>query len=397
MTDALISKYRLAEPVYITRPAMPDLDDYVGSLRGIWDRKWLTNDGPLHAELERELSSFLGVEHLSLFCNGTIALLVALEVLGIDEGEVITTPFTFPATTHALHWNRIRPVFCDIDPQTLNLDASRMERLIGPQTRAILPVHVYGRPCDVAAIDEIARKHGLHVIYDAAHAFGVKYRGKPLVSYGDVSVLSFHATKLFSTIEGGALISGSDTQRKQVNFLKNFGIAGEETVVGPGINGKMNEFQAAFGLTQLRIVEEEIRGRAAISAVYRMELADIPGITIFQDPADTEPTNGYFPILVEANRFGMTRDELFTVLRECNIIARKYFYPLISHAACYSALPSALPSKLPVAERAAREVLCLPIYGTLEHNAVRHICRVIAECERSARRRVRVGNPAGRV
>jgi len=350
--------------------------------RGIWDRKWLTNDGPLHAALERELASFLDVSHLSLFCNGTIALLVALELLEIDGGEVITTPFTFPATTHALHWNRIQPVFCDIEPDSANLDPDRIEELIGPKTRAILPVHVYGRPCAVEAIQKIAEKHGLHVIYDAAHAFGVKYHGKPLVSYGDLAVLSFHATKLFSTIEGGALISDSELQRKRVNFLKNFGISGEETVVGPGINGKMNEFQAAFGLMQLGVVEQEMENRSHLARVYRTGLKDIPGLTMFQEASNTVPNNGYFPVLIDARDFGMTRDELFEILRECNIVARKYFYPLISHAACYASLPSAAPSLLPVAERISRQVLCLPIYGSLQPEIVEHICRVIVECRR---------------
>jgi dTDP-4-amino-4,6-dideoxygalactose transaminase len=375
---------------------MPDLGEYVESLRGIWDRKWLTNDGPLHAQLESELCRFLGTEHLSLFCNGTIALLVALEVLGIEDGEVITTPYTFPATTHALVWNRIRPVFCDIDPVTLNLDARKIEKFIGPETRGIMPVHVYGRPCDVETIESIAREHDLRVIYDAAHAFGVTYKNKPLVNYGDVSVLSFHATKLFTTIEGGALISGSEIQRKQVNFLKNFGIAGEEAVVGPGINGKMNEFQAAFGLLELRIVGEEIRRRALLAEAYRGNLRHIPGIMIFDDPPDTQPTNGYFPILVNPSEFGMSRDELFTVLRECNIIARKYFSPLISHASCYSHLPSAAPSNLPVAERVATEVLCLPIYGALERDIVDHVCRVISECHKFAgsRRLAGMARPA---
>jgi dTDP-4-amino-4,6-dideoxy-D-glucose transaminase len=387
MTDQeFIQQFRLPEPVHVTRPAMPALKDYVEYLSGIWDRKWLTNAGPLHEALERELCSFLGVPHLSLFCNGTIALLVALEVLDIDDGEVITTPFTFPATTHALHWNRIRPVFCDIDPETLNLDPRRIEPLISAETRAILPVHVYGRPCAVEAIQKIAEKHGLRVIYDAAHAFGVKYNGKPLVSYGDLSVLSFHATKLFSTVEGGALISGSDLQRKRVNFLKNFGIADEETVVGPGINGKMNEFQAAFGLMQLKMVDHEIQNRGAIAALYRDGLKGISGITMLQEAQDTEPNNGYFPILIDAERYGMTRDELFAALRQCNILARKYFYPLISHASCYASLPSAAPSHLMVAERVSRQVLCLPIYGDLELEIVRHICRVIAACHHAASR-----------
>ncbi len=247
----LVRRRKLPQPVYVTRPTMPDLAGYAQMLEGIWERKWLTNQGPLHEELEQRLRSFLGVEHLSLFCNGTIALLVALEALRINSGEVITTPFTFPATAHSLYWNRVHPVFCDIDPETFNLDPSKIEHLISADTRAILAVHVYGRPCNVEAIEHIANVHGLHVIYDAAHAFGVRYKGKSILSYGDISILSFHATKLFTTAEGGALVCGSEDRQRRVNSLKNFGIADEETVIGPGINGKMNEFQAAFGLMQL--------------------------------------------------------------------------------------------------------------------------------------------------
>ncbi len=366
----------------MTRPIMPELQEYTHMLEGIWERKWLTNQGPLHEALEARLCDYLGVQHLSLFCNGTIALLVALEALRINSGEVITTPFSFPATAHSLFWNRVRPVFCDIDPISLNLDPTKIERLISPETRAILAVHVYGRPCNVEAIERVASVHGLQVIYDAAHAFGVKYQGNSILNYGDVSILSFHATKLFSTIEGGALICGSETRRKRVNSLKNFGIADEETVIGPGINGKMNEFQAAFGLMQLDLVDKEISNRAAISGLYKCLLTGIPGISCLPAIPGAEPNHSYFPILVDADRFGVSRDELFSLLRQCNIVARKYFYPLISSASCYSAVPSAASSNLPVAERVATEILCLPIYGTLDHDAVRTICSVIANVHR---------------
>ena len=375
----LVQRRKLPEVVYVTRPTMPDLQQYTHMLEGIWERKWLTNQGPLHDALEARLAAFLEVEHLSLFCNGTIALLVALEALRINSGEVITTPFSFPATTHSLYWNRVRPVFCDIDPVTLNVDPAKIERLISPETRAILAVHVYGRPCNVEAIERIANVHGLQVIYDAAHAFGVRYKGKSLLGYGDISILSFHATKLFSTIEGGALVCGSEVRRQRVNSLKNFGIADEETVIGPGINGKMNEFQAAFGLMQLELVEQEISNRLSLARLYRELLEPIPGVTFLPEIPDTEPTHAYLPVLIDAARFGMTRDELFTVLRQCNIVARKYFYPLISSASCYSALPSAASSNLPVAERVSQQILCLPIYGSLDPEIVRTVCGLIAE------------------
>ncbi len=380
----LVGRRKLPEIVFVTRPTMPSIEVYAQILAGIWERKLLTNQGPLHEALEAGLCKYLGVEHLSLFCNGTIALLVALEALRINSGEVITTPFTFPATTHSLYWNRVRPVFCDIDPVTLNLDPARIERMISPETRAILAVHVYGRPCDVETIERIASIHGLHVIYDAAHAFGVRYKGNSLLSYGDVSILSFHATKLFSTIEGGALVCGSDARRQRVNSLKNFGIADEETIIGPGINGKMNEFQAAFGLMQLDIVEQEISNRRDLALLYTELLAGVPGVALLTDIPATESTYAYFPVLIDAGRFGMTRDELFVVLRQCNIHARKYFYPLISWASCYSASPSAAGSNLPVAERVSRQVLCLPIYGSLEPETVRSICGIIAEAQEIA-------------
>jgi dTDP-4-amino-4,6-dideoxygalactose transaminase len=375
--DQIVAEYRLPEPVFVTRPTMPALDEYTEYLRGIWDRRWLTNEGMLHQELERKLCDYLGVEHLSLFCNGTIALLVALQALRINSGDVITTPFTFPATAHVLYWNGIRPVFCDIDENTFNLDPTRIERLIGPDTKAILAVHVYGTPCDVEAIQAIADRHGLHVIYDAAHAFGVKYRGRSILEYGDLSMLSFHATKLFTTIEGGALISRNVAQQRRINSLKNFGIAGEEEVIGPGINGKMDEFQAAFGLLHLRQVTREIAHRAALTAIYRERLGGISGLKLLHDMEGVEPNYGYFAVQVDAREYGISRDDLFRVLRNCNIISRKYFYPLVSRASCYAALPSAEPGRLPVAERVASQVLCLPIYGTLGAETAHHICDVI--------------------
>ena len=373
----LLGQYRLSDPIRVTRPTMPPIEQYQASIKTIWDSKWLTNNGQFHEEFERRLGAYLGVEHLSLFCNGTIALLVALQMQRINEGEVITTPFTFPATAHVLYWNRLRPVFCDIEEETFNLDPARIERLIGPETRAIMPVHVFGNPCNVTAIQEIAERHGLDVIYDAAHAFGVRVQGRPIVEYGDLSVLSFHATKLFSSVEGGAIVSKTAGEKKRVDFLKNFGFANEETVIGPGINGKMNEFQAAFGLLQLDMVDEEIANRRRLTQLYRETLADVPGIRFQIDLPDVEHNYGYFPILVDETGYGMNRDELYTVLKEFNIYARKYFYPLCSQFACYAALPSSASSNLPVAERVTREILCLPLYGTLAEETVRTISAVI--------------------
>lgn len=375
--DDLTEKYRFEKPIYVTRPSMPSLSDYVKQLEGIWERSWLTNDGELHKTFERRLSEFLGVEYISLFCNGAVALLIALQAMGINGGEVITTPFTFPATPHILWWNRITPVFCDIDPETFNLDTEKIESHIGPNTRAILPVHTYGTPCDVDDIQKIADNYDLKVIYDAAHAFGVRYKNHSILKYGDMSMLSFHATKLFSTIEGGALISKSREQKQRIDYLKNFGIADEETVIGPGINGKMNEFQAAYGLLQLKMVEGEIKARQKIAFAYREVLRHIDGITFLGEFADVESNYAYFPIVIDAEGYGMCRDMLYDELKKFNIFTRKYFYPLCSRFPCYSALPSSNPLNLPVAERLSKQVLCLPIYGTLSKEAVEIIAHVI--------------------
>ncbi len=375
--EELLLQHRQRDPITVTQPTMPRIEDYTRALEGVWERRWLTNDGQLHRELEKRLCEYLRVNHLSLFCNGTIALLVALQALRIDDGEVITTPFTFPATTHVLHWNRITPVFCDIEAQTFNVDPDRVERLISPRTRAILAVHVYGNPCALNALQAIADRHGLKLIYDAAHAFGVEVEGKPILEYGDVSMLSFHATKVFSTIEGGALISKTAAERTRITSLKNFGIADEETVIGPGINGKMNEFQAAFGLLHLASVDQEIERRRSIAEHYRAKLAGVPRIRTIGDIQHVRHNYGYFPITVSQSEYGISRDRLHAALRDFNILSRKYFYPLVSHASCYSGLPSAAPESLPVAERAASEVLCLPIYGALPLSAVETICDIV--------------------
>jgi len=276
--DEFVKTFRLASPVFVTRPNMPALPEYNQYLQQIWDSRWLTNDGQFHQQFEQRLRQYLGVKHLNLFNNGTIALLVALQALRINSGQVITTPFTFPATCHVLYWNGVTPVFCDIEEKTYSLNPENIEQLINPDTKAILAVHVYGIPCAVDAIQKIADRHGLYVIYDAAHAFGVRCKNKSILEYGDVSALSFHATKLFTTVEGGALVSKSEGLRTRIQFLRNFGIADEETVIGPGINGKMNELQAAFGLLQLDMIEEEIRKRAALADLYRQNLNGIPGI-----------------------------------------------------------------------------------------------------------------------
>jgi dTDP-4-amino-4,6-dideoxygalactose transaminase len=379
----LVKERRLPDPVMVTRPSMPPLADYTRLLAGIWERRWLTNDGELHRQLEKDVAEHLGVEHLSLFNNGATALLVMLQALRINTGEVITTPFTFPATAHILHWNRVKPVFCDIEEKTFNIDPARIESLIGPDTRAILGVHVYGNPCDVEAIQTIADRHGLYVLYDAAHAFDVRRKGRSILDHGHMSMLSFHATKVFSTIEGGALVSRSKVERERINSLENFGIANEETIIGPGINGKMNEFQAAFGLLQLATIRDEISKRRALALSYRRHLAGIPGLRFLDDLPGVEHNYGYFPIIIDAERYGLERDELYVVLKQFNVNTRKYFYPLVSHAPCYSALPSAAPAHLPVAERIARQVLCLPIYGGLEPAVPEVIASVLRELHAS--------------
>jgi len=381
--DALVARYRFDEPIQVTRPTMPDPVAYARKLETVWESRWLTNEGTLQVELRERLKEYLGLEHLSLCCNGTIALLIALQAERINGGEVITTPFTFPATVHALYWNRVQPVFSDIDPHTFNLDPGQIERRIGPETRAILPVHVFGYPCDVAGIQEIADRHGLPVIYDAAHATGVEVAGESLLGSGDMSIVSFHGTKLFTTGEGGAVVSGSRTQQQRVDYLKNFGIAGEESVIGPGVNGKMSEFQAAFGLLQLDGLRAEIEHRRELTEIYRERLADVAGVFFRDDVPGVRHNYAYFAVLIDAERFGRSRDELYDWIKRFNVHPRKYFYPLCSHYPTYASLPSADPAKLPVAEDIASRVLCLPLYGTLEKSAVERITAIIAEASQS--------------
>lgn len=363
-------------PIYVTQPALPDLQEFIPYLEQIWKNKILTNNGPFHQQLEKELAEFLSVPYISLFANGTLALVTALQVLRIT-GEVITTPYSFVATTHSLWWNNIKPVFVDIEPELCNLDPEKIEAAITPKTTAILPVHVYGNPCKIERIQEIADIYGLKVIYDAAHTFGAKYKGHSLCCYGDLSILSFHATKVFNTFEGGAIISHDAATKKRIDYLKNFGFAGETTVIAPGINSKMNEMQAAFGLLQLKDYQKNAKKREAISETYKRELKDIEGISFLPNPENTESNNAYFPIFVDEEKYGTSRDQLYEKLKQNNIFGRRYFYPLISEFPMYKSLDSADPSNLKVAQKTANTVICLPIYPDLQLGEVKIICEIL--------------------
>lgn len=348
------------KPITVTQPYLPPLEEFLPYLQQIWGSKWLTNNGPFHQQFEKTLCEYLGVENLALFTNATIALVTALQTLRIT-GEVITTPYSFVATTHSLFWNDIQPVFVDIDPLTMNLNADKIEAAITPKTTAIMPVHCYGYPCNVERIQQIADTYGLKVIYDAAHAFGVRYKGQSLLKHGDLSVLSFHATKVFNTFEGGAIVCPDAKTKQRIDYLKNFGIADEVTVVAPGINGKMSEIQAAFGMLQLKHIDRAIQKRQAVDRHYREVLIEIPGITFPQAPADTIHNYSYFPILVEPD-FPVSRDQLYYRLQAADVYARRYFYPLISDLPLYRGLPSASGENLPVAKSISDRILCLPIY-----------------------------------
>jgi dTDP-4-amino-4,6-dideoxygalactose transaminase len=367
------------DPIYVTRPDLPPLAEFLPYLEQIWESRVLTNGGPFHKQLEAALADYLGVPHISLFCNATIALVTALQSQRIT-GEVITTPYSFVATAHSLRWNGINPVFADVDPVTLNLDPVRIEAAITPQTTAIMPVHCYGTPCDVEAIQRIADDYNLKVIYDAAHAFGVQRQDgdqlRSVLAYGDLSVLSFHATKVFNTFEGGAIISPDAKTKQRIDHLKNFGFANETTVVATGINGKMSEFNAALGLMQLKHVQQAIDRRAAVDARYRAGLGDLDGLRLMQTSPDATPNHSYFPVLVES-AFPVSRDALYQRLREHNVLTRRYFYPLISDFPMYRGLTSSQPSNLPVARRAAEQVLCLPIYPGLEEADQQRIIDIV--------------------
>ena len=367
-------------PLYVTQPLLPPLEEFIPYLEKIWENKWLTNAGPFHQALESALAEYLGVNHLALITNGTIALVTALQALRIT-GEVITTPYSFVATAHSIVWNNITPVFVDIDAQTCSLDPDKIEQAITPRTTAIMPVHCYGNPCEVERIQQIADTYGLKVIYDAAHAFGVKYKGESLLNHGDLSVLSFHATKVFNTFEGGAVICPDAKTKQRIDYLKNFGHSGEVTVMATGINGKMNELQAAFGMLQLKYIDEAIARRQSIDRLYRELLADVSGINFLEQRPETIGNYSYFPVLVTAD-FPTSRDELYLKMREQNIYPRRYFYPLISDFPMYRGLPSAHRGNLPIATDLAQKILCLPIYPNLSDEQVVEIVDVIIAIHR---------------
>lgn len=367
----------MTKPVFVTQPSLPPLDEFVPYLEKIWDSKVLTNGGPMHQQLEQALCEHLGVAHLALFTNATVALVTALQALRIT-GEVITTPYSFVATAHSLLWNGIKPVFVDVDPNTLNMDPARIEAAITPHTTAIMPVHCYGHPCDVEAIQKIADIYNLKVIYDAAHAFGVKCHCGSVLNHGDLSVLSFHATKVFNTFEGGAIVCPDAKTKQRIDHLKNFGFVDEVTVVAPGINGKMSEFNAALGLLQLKHIGEALARRKEIDAVYREQLAGIPGIHCLGDGGEKVANYSYFPILVQPD-YPLSRDALHQKLKDQNIYARRYFYPLISDFPMYRGMPSAQRGNLPVAADAAAKVLCLPIYPNLTPIDQERVIRAIKE------------------
>ncbi|PTV96832.1 dTDP-4-amino-4,6-dideoxygalactose transaminase [Halanaerobium saccharolyticum] len=366
------------KPIYVTRPLLPSIDNYIDRIEDIWESKWITNNGQQHQKLEEELKGYLKADNLSLINNGTIALQIALKALNLT-GEVITTPFTFAATPHAISWNSLKPVFCDIVPETLNIDTDKIEGLVTEETSAILAVHVFGTPCNVEKIDEIARKYDLKIIYDGAHAFGTEINGTAIGNYGDITMYSFHATKLFNTIEGGALACSNENLKEKINLLRNFGIKNEEEVVSIGTNGKMNEFQAAMGLEVLKKVEEERRRRKEIKGVYHQELEDIDGISFIPESKDVKSSQQYLVIRINEEVFGLSRDEVYEKLKEYNVFSRKYFYPLCSNYEMYNDLSSSQKEKLPVANKIVKEVLALPFHGDLNKNDVIKICNIIKE------------------
>ena len=368
-------KKEVSKPIYVTEPYLPPLEEFIPYLEQIWESKSLTNGGTFHQQLEQALCEYLGVEYLSLFTNGTIALVTAIQSMRIT-GEVITTPYSFIATANSLHWNNIKPVFVDIEPVTMNIDPNKIEAAITPQTTAIMPVHCYGHPCDVDHIQRIADTHGLRVIYDAAHTFGVKYRGESLLKHGDLSVLSFHATKVFNTFEGGAIVCPDKKTKLHIDQLKNFGLVDEETVIAPGINGKMSEVQAAFGLLQLKHIDHAILLRKEVARRYRVMLEGIPGITCVTEPAEVVHNYSYFPILVDSS-FPLTRDALWEKLKDYGIYARRYFYPLLTDLSIYQGLPSANAENLPIAKAISESILCLPIFPNLGETEQRQLANII--------------------
>ncbi|MBR1631199.1 MAG: DegT/DnrJ/EryC1/StrS family aminotransferase [Paludibacteraceae bacterium] len=363
-------------PITVTSPLLPDLADFNDMLKQIWDSRWITNNGSFHKQLESALCEYLKVPYVSLFTNGTLPLITALQALRIT-GEVITTPYSFVATTHALWWNGIRPVFVDIDWNTGCIDPNKIEAAITSKTTAIMPVHVYGKPCDTEAIQTIADKYGLKVIYDAAHAFGVEVDGKSVLHAGDMSTLSFHATKVFNTIEGGAMVMHDEQTKKRIDYLKNFGFAGETEVIAPGINSKMDEVRSAYGLLNLKQVDTAIEARHQVAIKYREALRNVEGIEFWDDLPGVKHNYSYFPIFVHQKTYGMSRDELYYKMKEQGVMGRRYFYPLISDFTTYRGLPSATKDNLPVATEMAREVICLPMHHALTEEDVQRVLECI--------------------
>ena len=365
--------------ILVTSPLLPDLQEFNKYLQQIWESKWLTNNGSFHQQLEKALADYLGVEYLSLFTNGTLPLITALQALGLTKGEVITTPYSFVATSHSIWWNQLTPVFVDIEEETCGMDPSKIEAAITENTVAIMPVHCYGKPCKTEQIDAIAKKHGLKVIYDAAHAFGVNVNGQSILNAGDISTLSFHATKVYNTIEGGALICHSKEMKEKIDHLKNFGFRGEVTVEAPGINGKMDEMRSAYGLLNLKQVDAAIEARQKVANLYREALRNIRGIRFFDDMLGVRHNYSYFPIFIDEAKYGMSRDALYTKLKEQGIFGRRYFYPLITAFTPYRDYPSAKQENLPVATKVAEQVLCLPMHHALSEDDVRRIIKCILE------------------
>ena len=364
------------KPIFVTSPSLPPLAEFIPYLEKIWESKWLTNNGQFNQQFEAALAEYLGVKYVSFFTNGMLALQAGLQVLRLT-GEVITTPFTFVATTHAIHLHGCTPVFCDIEPDTFTLDPDKVEALITPRTTAILPVHVYGNPCQHEKLKKIADTYGLKLFYDAAHVFGVRKDNVSVCNWGDLSMLSFHATKVFNTLEGGALVTHDPEMKQRIDYLRNFGFQDEVTVVAPGMNGKVDEVRSAYGLLQLKYVDAEIAKRRRVADYYRAELKAVPGLRMLDDLPGVRHNYGYFPVLVDAHAYGMTRDALYEKLKGNGIFARRYFYPLCSQFPTYRTLPSALPGQLPVAGKVAEQILCLPIYASLDEAAMNRIVDVL--------------------
>jgi dTDP-4-amino-4,6-dideoxygalactose transaminase len=360
----------------VTAPLLPDLEDFSNLLTEIWESKWIANKGRFHQQLEKELAEYLKVPFLSLFTNGTLPLITALQAMDV-KGEVITTPYSFVATTHSIWWNGLKPVFVDIEPSTCNIDPAKIEAAITPQTTAIMPVHCYGKPCDTKAIQDIADRYGLKVIYDAAHAFGVDVDGESLLNAGDMSTLSFHATKVYNTIEGGALVMKDEETKRKIDFLKNFGFKNEVEVVAPGINSKMDEMRSAYGILALRQVGEAIEARQRVAMQYRNALKNVPGVRFFEDMPGVRHNYSYFPVFINAEEYGMTRDQLYFKLKEANVLGRRYFYPLISTFEPYRTLPSSAAENLPVATCIADEVICLPMHHELTESDVERVLDIM--------------------